>query len=128
MDVLDEIASAIDGLLFLSETDAPFKLLLLQANESIENQLKAILKRDPGTKTEIVDLDYFLRNQVKTYEGATPESLRRADRFKQLLALLKLQLHHIKVFRFGDVAIDAAITGNTTDGRTIALITNLVET
>lgn len=128
MDVIDKIKNAATGLVYISETDHPFEVFELPTGTLTAQQLLTALKREPGTKTETQDLDYFFRNMVRTYEGATQEEEQHAERFRQLKVVLQQTLHNITVYRLGEVSIDAVITGIATDGRTIALRTKLVET
>jgi hypothetical protein len=128
MNEKEMITSAANGLQYMSETDHPFTLWELQGEGPVEQRLLTLLDRPESTPVEKQDLPYFFRNMVKTYEGASADDLQRAERFKNLQAVLEQTLTGIEVYRLGEINIDAVITGKTKEGKVLALGTKLVET
>lgn len=128
MDELQNIAAAAAGLYYLSETDSPFEVHQLDAVAPIVPQLLQLFKRDNTATIEQQDVEFFLRNHTRTYEGATANDEARAERFRRLQELLQQTLINPEVYKIGQIQIDAVITGVTSGGKRIALTTKLVET
>jgi hypothetical protein len=128
MDAIKLISNAAKGLYYISETDSPFVVRVMPGSGSIEDRLKDMLNRDPDTSIEKQDLDYFFRNMVKIYEGATAEDELHVKAFIRLKEVLQQSLKNIVVYRLGEINIDAVIAGTTAEGQLITLTTKLVET
>jgi hypothetical protein len=126
---LEKIRSAADGLLFMSESDSPLEPLVLKSSaEGLQNELKTLCATDAVERIEVQDVEYFFRNQVKTYPGYNKEQTDRAARFVQLIKTLHDNLSDIKVYRVGTVQVNAFIIGKLKDGQYAGLRTKLVET
>jgi hypothetical protein len=126
---LEKIRSAADGLLFMSESDSPLEPLVLKSSaEGLQNELKTLCATDTVEPIEVQDVEYFFRNQVKTYPGYNKEQTDRAARFVQLIKTLHDNLSDIKVYRVGTVQVNAFIIGKLKDGQYAGLRTKLVET
>lgn len=124
---LQKIAEASSGLFFLSESDHPFEVVELGHPADPVTDLKALCGQQEGT-VEQVDLDHFLRNQVRTYETSTPREKETAARFQHLKEVLIRELKEIIVYRIGQVQVDAFIIGKLEDGSLGGLRTRVVET
>jgi len=118
-DPLQEIQHAAEGLLFMSETDAP--LTVIRPDEKLMKQLT-----DPST--EQVTIDHFFRNMVKRYPEMDAGQLQTISRFEALVSLLKHSLTDVKVYRKGNIQVDAYIIGYLPDKKPAGLQTRLVET
>lgn len=126
---LQKIKDAAAGLLYLSESDYPFEAVHIQADaSSLGDHLLAHSGKPKGTQVETLSLEYFFRNMVKVYPGATPEQQHTAQRFQYLQQVLQEELTDINVYRIGNIQIDAFIIGKLKDGNYGGLRTKLVET
>ena len=126
---LQKIEQAAAGLQFLSETNAPFELVEVpNPSVPLEQQLLRISGKEEGTPVARQDLDYFFRNAVKSYPGASPEGVQTAQRFQYLQQVLKEELSDVQVYRVGEIQIDAFIIGKLKDGSYAGLRTKVVET
>lgn len=125
---LQKIKQAADGLYFMSETDSPLVLFQLTEKENVEQQLLHLSGKESGAIVTQQELEYFLRNMVKTYPGADAQQLQTAQRFQQLQQLLHQVLTDVKVYRIGEVNVEAFIVGKLKDGSYAGLRTKLVET
>jgi hypothetical protein len=126
---LEKIRLAANGLLFMSESDSPLEPLVLKSSaEGLQNELKTLCATDAVERIEVQDVEYFFRNQVKTYPGYNKEQTDRAARFVQLIKTLHDNLSDIKVYRVGTVQVNAFIIGKLKDGQYAGLRTKLVET
>ncbi len=125
---LEKLKQASTGLLFISETDAPFEIVSLQKNTPVDAQLLLQSKKTAGTAIEKQDVDYFFRNMVKEYPSFTPAQKNTAQRFTALVKIIKETLHDVHVYRIGSVQVDVYIIGTLKDGTPAGLKTKLVET
>ena len=122
------IKEAAQGLRYISETDHPFEVRELDPNKHVAESVLALCNREPGTQVEKQTLDYFFRNMVKVYPGASDEEQALAKRFMQLQVLLQQKLEDVEVYRLGEITIDAVIAGKLENGNLLVLKTKLVET
>ncbi|GAA4337313.1 nuclease A inhibitor family protein [Flaviaesturariibacter amylovorans] len=123
------LQEAAQGLLYLSETDAPLLAFELDGTGvAPEAALPALSDAPAGTPPERVELTHFFRNQVRAEEGGGPELSHRAGRFRSLQQQLEKTLAGVAVYRLGSVQVDAFILGRLPDGTVGGLRTKLVET
>jgi hypothetical protein len=125
---IQEIKKASEGLLFISETDHPFEIVELKEGNNIEEMLLQLTGKAPGPPIETQTLDHFFRNHIKSYETDTDEQKQNIRRFIQLKNVLNEHLSNIKVYRIGEVQVDAFIIGQLKNGKYAGLRTKLVET
>ncbi|WP_210489867.1 nuclease A inhibitor family protein [Rufibacter aurantiacus] len=127
--LLQDLAQAAQGLLFISEIEAPLEPFTLPAGTSIQTPadfLNAIGK--PDQPAEEVTLTYFLRNMVRTYPEQDHTQQAVAQRFMALQGWLETHLQEIRVYRIGQVQVQAYAVGKTPEGSWLGLKTTLVET
>jgi hypothetical protein len=127
--LLTELAQAIDGLLVLSETDAPLRLFVWP--EPLPFTPAAILAAQnlpAETVVEQRELAAFFASRARLRAGQTSEEQASAVRFQQLQSLLEKHLTELHVLRIGTIEITVWIAGKTADGRIVGLTTLLAET
>jgi hypothetical protein len=105
---LKRLSDAADGLLFLSETDAPFHVIECSDASTAPEEWVSLLSGG-ASPVEIQEVDYFFRNQVRVHDASTTEK-------------------EARVYRTGSIQVDAFIIGRLADGTLGGLKTNLVET
>jgi hypothetical protein len=126
-DLTEAIAKAADGLLFPSESDAPVRPVSLGKADPRESVLKA--KDYPaGTKVRTGKADAFFGPAIREKDWFGPEERERAARFRDLLALLRENLTGLRVYKVGDVTVDAYVLGKTESGEVAGVATQVVET
>ncbi len=128
---LSDLRQAAEGLLFLSETDAPFEAVDLgvQPREGFSPAyLAQLLGKPAGTRTETQEIGYCLRNMTRAREGASAERQAEAERFRQLQELLLASLSDAQAYRFGERRVEVYLLGWTGEGRLVGLKTLAVET
>ena len=126
---LQSIKKAAEGLLFISESDHPFELVLIEDKPaSISNKIIQLAKKPAGTAVEKQDLDYFFRNMIKVYPEFSTAQKITAQRFSSLVKVLRENLTDIHVYRVGEVQVDAFIIGQLKNGQYAGLRTKLIET
>ena len=123
----EKLSSAIAGLEYRSETDAPLQLVELPVGCDLQRELRKMAGAAESDPVEIQEAGYFFRNQVKTYPGADASETARSAAFQRLLELLQ-QLDSLKAHRIGSIQIEAFVLGKATDGSYIGVRTRLVET
>jgi hypothetical protein len=117
---VEALKQASKGLLFPSETDAPFKAFLWEsAGQLTPERVCALAGAEEGTEVEEMSLDDLLE---------TVPSEDRAD-FQRLVDAIRQQLSEVKVYKVGDEAErDVFIVGKDHDGEVAGLKTKVVET
>ncbi|MHA6249202.1 nuclease A inhibitor family protein [Pontibacter sp. CAU 1760] len=128
--IKSELNEACKGLLMRSETDEPFEFYYdeeLSADELNEDTVRKMAGMPAQYPLEVIELDYFFRNQTRPPED-TPEEQERAERFKKLQAKIQETLRDVKVYRLGETRMTAFILGTTPDGEVAGLTTVVVET
>jgi hypothetical protein len=118
--ILKELQTAVKGLLFPSETDAPLEAFVWPGGKGAPDEaaVRANAKVDKDAPIEQITLADLART--------IPEES-RGD-FLPLFALLGHHLSGTTVFRVGEVNITVYIVGRTTDGQFAGVKTEVVET
>ncbi len=128
-DVLPLISRACEGLVYISETDAPVTPVDLGAADSINGEI--ILQRvglKAGTKISEMDVKIFFAKLTTIKEGQSESQKTRAKMFLALGKVLEKNLHSLKVYRFGKIRIDILIVGLDDSGHILGVRTVAVET
>jgi hypothetical protein len=120
-DVLGSLEEASKGLLYPSETDAPFKPFRWKArqDELSADEVLALARTKAGTEVEEVPVKDFFAGLADGED---------AERFKKLRQALEKQLKGLRVFRVGSTKIDVYLVGKAPDGDWAGLKTISVET
>lgn len=129
--LLKSLLHAADGLLFLSETDAPFTPVDAPGTPftAIDDAAVRRLAGRPETDAvEVRGVDDFFRNAVKEQPWHSPGEAEGARRYRALVARLHDALPDAKVYRVGAVSLDVLILGTGPGGGALGLATRVVET
>jgi Nuclease A inhibitor-like protein len=116
------LSEAVDGLLYMSESDYPFAVFLWHLPEPLTAQAvlaKAKLKKN--TPVSVIPWEQFIEPLVNPAQPT-------AERYKCLKALLTEHLESLQVFRLGRVEINIYIVGKTVNGSQVGLSTKSIET
>ncbi|HEX2972250.1 MAG TPA: nuclease A inhibitor family protein, partial [Tepidisphaeraceae bacterium] len=118
-DELQEIITASQGLMYPSETDAPFEPFCwtAQGGGSARNQIAAHAGK--GRPIQEVSVEDFF---------AELDDSEDADCFHTLRQALETHLMGLKIFRLGQIKIDVYLIGQTRSGDWAGLHTLSVET
>ena len=128
-DVLALISRACDGLVYISETDAPVTAVDLGQADSINGEIilqRAALKA--GTEINEVEVKVFFGKLTAIKDWQTESQKERTKKFLALGKVLEKDLRSLKVYRFGKVRIDILIVGLDDAGHILGVRTNAVET
>ena len=109
-EILQELAEASAGLLYMSESDYPFELVRWEGGKETPEFIRGITNAPANEPIEQVDLDTFLRRHGK------------------LAQLLKDNLANLKVYKVGRINMPVYIVGLSQEGNLLGLSTRVVET
>jgi hypothetical protein len=129
--IVAELQKASEGLLFMSESDYPFKTFLWEgcAGEPLsKDRLLSLTGHSPGQSVETIDLDDLFHVAIKDQDWHGPKEREAVKKYRELVALLKEKLLNIVVYRIGQVEIDVYIIGSTESGDLAGLSTRVIET
>ena len=128
-DILSKLSRACDGLVYISETDAPFSAFLLETatEEVLEKTLSRFADR-PDDEVEETDLDTFFERLTaeKDWHGEIEKG--RVRKFQALKQTLEYILSGLRVFKIGRIRRDIFIIGVDKDNRRVGVRTQSVET
>jgi hypothetical protein len=118
---VDRLKEAAKGILYPSETDAPFEVVHWGKDAEVldDDRVRQLSGRGGKEPVESDDFDEFFSPLV---DGEASAAARR------LVDVLRETLADIRVYRLGRISIDAFIVGRTKDGDLAGLKTKLVET
>ena len=124
-----QLQKASKGLLFLSESDAPFEVVKWKTQGKLTPaKLLQLTEHSPDESVELVSVDDFFTVATQTEDWHDEEEREIVQRFQHLVSVLKQNLSNIQVYRVGSINIDAYIIGVTPNGDWMGLSTKLVET
>jgi len=127
--ITTQLSSACQGLLFLSESDAPFEVVHWSAQGEVTPAiLLQLTEHPPDAPVEVVSVEDFFEVSTADEDWHDQEERETVQRFQNLVSTLKQNLSNIQVYRVGSVSIDAYIVGVTDGGDWAGLATKLVET
>jgi len=123
------IATACEGLVYVSETDAP---VTPYAAPTSDARLPDIILQHTGRPSdEYIEEEPFTKffgrlSEIRDWYGE--REMLRAKKFLELQKLLEEDLGGLKVFRLGRIQIDIFAVGLDKNGLLIGVSTNAVET
>jgi hypothetical protein len=122
------LEAAAEGLVYLSEGDAPFTFVELGAADALTPQSFAALAGSPGAPVEEVSLDRFFAGHIEESDpgDATAQSL--VPRYRALRDALRETLTDVRVFRVGRMELRCYAVGRTPQGTVAGLVTTAWET
>jgi hypothetical protein len=124
-----QLQEASNGLLCLSESDAPFEVIHWQTQGKLTPaKLLQLTNRPANTPLEVVTIDKFFAIATAEEDWHDQEERETVKRFQNLVSVLKQNLSQLQVYRVGNTNIDAYIVGVTPGGELAGLSTQLVET
>ncbi len=126
-ELIIQLSQAVEGLLWLSESDYPWETVYIENVDNIETKLLELTHSNSATKIEIRELGSFF-NRVTQAKDGDEEELQESRRYQALVDLLKTHLRDIKVYRVGECEIKVYILGKTELGKVAGLSTMVVET
>jgi hypothetical protein len=127
--ILDQLRTASDGLLMMSESDYPLEAFLWETTAPATPEKVIQLTSHPqDTPVKVVDIDSFFSVATTPEDWHEDEEKAVVARFQKLLEIIKSSLKNPQVYRLGEIEIDAYIVGETPTGDLAGLSTKVVET
>jgi len=115
--IATQLKQASQGLLFLSETDAPFEVISWQTQEQLtQAKLLQLTNHPPDAPVEMQTIDEFFVIATAEEDWHDQDERETAKRFQNLVSILKQNLSQLQVYRVGSIDIDAYIVGVTDGG------------
>ena len=118
----DVFRSLTEGLLYSSETDAPWEVTEL-TNANWQEQLP-----EPLANAQVVELDRFFANATTPQEWHEESEQQAVKRYQQLVETLKTSFDSLQILKFGEVERTIYIIGLTPQEQGVCLKTHTVET
>ncbi|MBD2564540.1 MULTISPECIES: nuclease A inhibitor family protein [Nostoc] len=128
-EILEQLKRASDGLLFMSESEYPFEVLLWSniAPATPEKVLK-LTNHPQDTPVQVEEVDDFFSVATTAEDWHEEEEKATVKRFQTLVQTLEENLSNLQVYRLGKIEIDVYVIGQTPSGDSIGLSTKVVET
>jgi hypothetical protein len=124
-----QLKQASNGLLYLSESDAPFEVIHWPAQGELTSpKLLQLTGHPPDAPVELRTVDDFFAIATVEEDWHDQDERETVERFHNLVSILKQNLSQLQVYRVGSIDIDAYIVGVTDGGEWAGLSTKLVET
>lgn len=130
VELTDELAKAVEGLLYVSEADYPFEVFSSsdKADALTPQYLRRITHHGPKTPVESVNPKSFFRALTEEQQWYGPAERKTAAQYKFLLKIMQDNLHDVKVFKLGKTQVEIYIVGISSTGEVIGVSTKAVET
>ncbi len=130
-EILNQLKQASDGLLFQSESEYPFEVLLWEYPEKNPLTPTQVLEQtghSASTPVKAVEIDDFFKVAVTGEDWHGEEEKQTVSRFQTLVQTLKENLSDLQVYRLGETEQDVYVIGQTPSGDSAGLVTKAVET
>ena len=115
--IATQLQQASKGLLFLSETDAPFEIVSWQTQKQLTPaKLLQLTNHPPDAPVELRTVDEFFAIATQEEDWHDEEEPETVKLFQNLVIVLKQNLSQLQVYRVGSIDIDAYIVGVTDGG------------
>ena len=124
------LTKASKGLLYPSESDAPFEVFTWKngMGSLTPAKLLALAEQDPASPVEVTTLDEFFAPLIAEKDWHGREEKTIVQKFKDLRQAIDAQLIEPRVYRVGAIEIAIYLAGKTIDGDLTGLKTKSVET
>lgn len=128
-EILDQLRTAADGLLMMSESEYPFEVFLWEdAAPATPQKVVQQTNHPQNTPVEIVGVDDFFQMATTEEDWHEEEEKATVKQFQTLVQTLEENLSNLQVYRLGKIEIDVYVIGQTSSGDSIGLSTKVVET
>lgn len=121
------LRKAVKGLLFMSEKDAPFKVVKFKEPPTAATIAHLIGEPDNSPVEEVSPTKFFA-DLTKHEKWHAEDDKAVIKRYRDLLAVLREQLTGLKVYKVGRVRVKIVILGKSDAGDVLGLQTDSLET
>jgi|GEM_PF-2010915 hypothetical protein len=130
-ELLEVLKSLTEDLLFTSESDYPFEVLLWELQTetvSAENIREYIEKIDADIVIETLTVEKILRAMSRSRPYYSAERKEKGNRFRQIISFFDTQVTDAKAFKIGKIEREVYIIGIVSNEYIIGLKSISVET
>jgi hypothetical protein len=125
-----ELQQATQGLIYMSETDAPFEIIHWpDGGASLDaKQVIRLSRHKPRDPVQTLSVDDFFKplTDYQAWFGASEKAT--AEKYRRLQEIIQQRLSDLQVFRVGKIQIDIFVVGRSTQGDWVGVKTRAVET
>jgi hypothetical protein len=124
------LTEASENLLYPSESDYPFAYVEWETGgeKLTRKQIRQLAGKAGNESVKTLSPDDFFRPVTEVKDWYGQEEKATAERFRKLQEVIECNLADVRVFKVGNIEIDAYIVGKTQEGKFAGLSTKLVET
>ena len=125
--LIEELKTATKDLLWLSESEYPFKVVYWR---NTDFSIDALLQRynyPPEIKVVVKDWQSFFASAIKQEDWYNEIETAETKRYQNLVKLMRQNLKNIRVYLLGEVEIDVYILGET-ESAIAGLVTKVIAT
>lgn len=128
-EILEQLRTAADSLLMISESEYPLEAFLWSATPPATPEKVIQQTNHPqDIPIKIVGVDDFFQVSITPEDWHEEEEKATVKRFQSLVQTLKENLSNLQVYRLGNKEIDAYVIGETPTGDLAGISTQVVET
>ena len=128
-DFLKNLKSAIEGLCYMSETDAEIKVF---AGKKADKVSKDVLINQINASSNVLveekTAEDFFKSLTEIQDWFGEEETAAAEKFSKLKSLLEENLKDLKVFKVGQIELEIYAVGLDSRGFLTGIMTKAVET
>lgn len=128
-ELFRKIEQACDGLIYISEADAPVRAFLGEPADTVTSDTivqQIGLSSEDGIEEKDFETLFTRLSTIKDWHGEA--EIERAKKFLKLKTMLEENLRDLKVFRIGKRRLDIYAVGIDKDGDLMGVTTTAVET
>ncbi len=126
---LSALRKTVKGLLYMSEKDAPFKIVSFKDDVTpSESNVAQLVHAPADSDVEEIAFVKFFAELTKAQKWHAEDDKAVVKRYQDLLGVLRETLTGLKVFKIGKVRVKIAILGKSATGQWVGLETDSLET
>lgn len=127
--ITNQIKTAAEGLVFMSESDYPLEPFLWEVTAPVTpEKVRQQTQHSQDTPVQVVPVDNFFSVATTPEDWYGEEEKETVTRYQNLVNILKENLRNLQVYRLGKIEIDVYVVGETPTGNLAGLSTKVIET
>lgn len=127
--LIDLLQQSVDGLLCMSESEAPFEVFAWKVEPPMTAEMVLQQTHHPSdAPVEVVSLEQFFSVATEEQDWYGPEEQEQAKKYRHLVEVIKNNLSDAQVYKIGKIKIDVYILGRIASGQIAGISTQVVET
>jgi hypothetical protein len=128
--VIKTLEKAVKGLIYLSESDAPFEVVYWPGNKKplTPESISKLSGSKPGAPVAVISVKDFFEPLTEAEDWHEAEEKALVKKYQGLQETLRQQLTNLQIFKVGQVNVDVYLVGLTAEGDIAGVKTKAVET